>query len=266
MQSEPIFKLTSKYTEYIKYIEQNEIDQLKDKLNQSLLEKREAEEFELIKFALKMNNQPAVNVILSFYETISVFEIPFQCSVQQVTVQSLIGYAIDYSTIEIFIFLLKRLRIEVNNIDNLLIKKIFERGRYSFIEYLLMNSGFKYKISKKYLVDCSFLCSSIVYSGLSLDVQYIKDKEKEKEKDKENDKENQLNVEKDLNSYCYFNCGSSLEYDNDESIFNLDEWIVKDKSRRLLIIRAFKYFLVKYKSGAGHNFSIRQQKKILKYI
>lgn len=241
MQQKPILKIKYSYEELINCIECNDIDKMKDILNETnILHKRKNEDNDLLKVAIKFNNLYAVNFILDFLESESCYYRNNNSQIiPQTSLSSLLFYIIENSDSDVFIYFMQRFKLDFRTIDSVIIKAVFDKENLTKLQqHVLTSTDLRYKINSKY--------------ALSI--------------------ENSETLSSLRNNNIYFNCtdldlsDNSDDFDQKNNILDLNQFINKDKYKRLVFIRTWKYFLIKYKSAYGVNFTLQQQRKIIKYM
>ena len=232
MLNKPILKVKYSYNELNRLIEFNDVDKLQEVLliNTDLL--RKTEEFDIIKTAIKLNNLPALHLIIDIIENSNELSIEYAFS-QQASLHSLLNLSIECSDCNIFIYIMNRFKISIRELSFQYINKIFEKNRFEIIQYLLTTTNFRYKMHSSYVMtkDTTYNDQFIYYNCENIDTSKLTSEDEEK-----------------------------------YNIYNISSWIKNDKLKRIAYIKAWKYFVIKYKSGLGINFCPNQQKKVLKYI
>lgn len=284
-----ILSVDTKIEEALAALFSNEIDKMVQIINfdPSILFKNSKKQNCLLLNTIKIDNVEAfikVNELINIHFSIFESDLNFI----KYNLDEMIVYVVELSSFSIFQYLVEKHQLNLNDIINVIISKksgdkIFEDSKFPFIEYFLINHGFKYKIKKKLAIFSK--------NDDSNEVIHNND---EKDKNSNLEADNFSNEE----DFIYFNCLNSKDkcdaYDiskyvtqNHNSIKNIFNKIIevdntintikhesiKDKDFifypslfQLGFIKCMKYLLLKYKSPYNPEFSDFSEEKILKFM
>ena len=243
------FNVNYKYEELLRFIEANEIEKLKCILenNKELYIKGNINsEYDLFEAAIKFNNLSALHVLFnsiedcknlgyvlieSYYNTNNKEKPNTNNSLINncISLKKLIKTSILYADVNIFVYILSRFNIKSMHLPVSIIEDIFNNYKLDHIKYLI-----------SYCIDFKYL-KSLKYTFYNKKQEY----------------------ENDLTENILFN---TKEKDNKSSVFNINTYIENDKFNKICFINSYNYYIIKYKSGSGLQYSLNQQQKILSFL
>lgn len=164
------FKVEATFEEAITALEKNKLDMLKEIINFNpkiiMSDSVENNNNKLIFHSIKFNNALAFDLLFelsNLYKQNIIYNTNKPYIYQPIKISELMSKIIEYSSCNIFIYLVKRFNLSNDEFMKEFLNKLFEGCHFTIIDYLLNHTDFRYRVKKKFLLLGETNSNTIVY-------------------------------------------------------------------------------------------------------